>query len=313
NPGDMVTVFTPDHTHFEIAMAVVERGCHVLVAKPLVKTLAEHHALAHAATSRRVLVAMEVHKRWDPFYQDARDRVRDLGGFSFFHSYMSQPKRQLETFRAWAGRSSDISYYLNTHHVDFLVWALAGRARPLWVRAAASTGVAAQRLAINTEDVITLTVQWENLSDGTLGTAVHTATWIAPPSDVHSQQRFFYLGHEGEIHVDQAHRGYSVATDAQGYTSPNPLFMKYAPDPSGRFAGQSGYGYRSIESFVDAVTAIRAGSKTPADLAGELATVHETALQTAILEAGRRSLDDAGRAYRIAYDQEGRPVELSAE
>ena len=39
---------------------------------------------------------------------------------------MSQPKRQLETFRSWAGKSSDISYYLNSHHIDFCAWALQG-------------------------------------------------------------------------------------------------------------------------------------------------------------------------------------------
>jgi len=38
-------------------------------------------------------------------------RIRtELGDFSFFTSYMSQPKFQLETFRAWAGKSSDISF-----------------------------------------------------------------------------------------------------------------------------------------------------------------------------------------------------------
>ena len=31
---------------------------------------------------------------------------------SQLYAYMSQPKLQLETFRAWAGKSSDISYYL---------------------------------------------------------------------------------------------------------------------------------------------------------------------------------------------------------
>jgi len=41
---------------------------------------------------------------------------------------MSQPKKQLATFRAWAGKSSDISYYLNSHHIDFLCWALEGLA-----------------------------------------------------------------------------------------------------------------------------------------------------------------------------------------
>ena len=73
-----------------------------------------------------MLVTLEVHKRWDQIYADAREKIRTLGDFSFFNSYMSQPKHQLTTFRAWAGKSSDISYYLNSHHVDFLCWALNG-------------------------------------------------------------------------------------------------------------------------------------------------------------------------------------------
>ena len=51
-------------------------------------------------------------------------RIQKLGKFNFFTSYMSQPKFQLETFRAWAGLGSDISYYLNSHHVDLHVWAM---------------------------------------------------------------------------------------------------------------------------------------------------------------------------------------------
>jgi D-galacturonate reductase len=45
---------------------------------------------------------------------------------------MSQPKYQLHTFKSWAGRSSDISYYLNAHHVDFLLWAMKGRRSLMW-------------------------------------------------------------------------------------------------------------------------------------------------------------------------------------
>lgn len=107
-PGDMVYVFTPDDTHFKIAMEAVRRGCHVLIAKPIVKTVEEHLALLQAAREHDVLVAMEVHKRWDPIYADARDRIRNLGDFSHFSSYMSQPKTQLDTFASWVGRSSDI-------------------------------------------------------------------------------------------------------------------------------------------------------------------------------------------------------------
>jgi hypothetical protein len=92
-----------------------------------------------------------------------------------------------------------------------------------------------------------------------------------------------------------AHRGYSVSTDEKGYASCNPLFMKYTPDPKGRFAGQLGYGYRSIEAFIDAVASINESpeSCSSASFDEELPTVGNTLLTTAILEAGRRSLDHA--------------------
>lgn len=35
---------------------------------------------------------------------------------------MAQPKVQLDTFKAWAGLSSDINYYLNSHHIDIHNW-----------------------------------------------------------------------------------------------------------------------------------------------------------------------------------------------
>lgn len=92
DPGDACTVFTPDDTHFDIAMEAVKRGMHAIVTKPVVKTLKEHRLLHEAARDAGVLVMVEVHKRFDPIYVDARDRIRDLGGMSYMYSYMSQPK-----------------------------------------------------------------------------------------------------------------------------------------------------------------------------------------------------------------------------
>jgi D-galacturonate reductase len=92
-------------------------------------------------------------------YSDARNKIAALGDPSYFVAYMSQPKHQLDTFKAWAGKSSDISYYLNSHHVDFHNWVIGGRSRPERVTASSSTGVANKRLnnGVKTEDTITLT------------------------------------------------------------------------------------------------------------------------------------------------------------
>jgi len=301
-PGDVAIIFTPDDTHFDIALECIKKGMHVMVTKPIVQTLDHHHKLAEEAKKRNVLVGVEVHKRLDPFYSDARDRARaNLGNFQYIYAYMSQPKHQLETFKAWAGKSSDISYYLNSHHIDFSEWVLAGIARPIRVTGAASTGVAKSK-GMNTEDSITLTVTWENLSDGTFGTGVYTSSWVAPKSDVHSQQRFFYMGNNGEINVDQGHRGCTYAQDEKPFASVNPLFMKYTPT-NGYFSGQASYGVKSFENFTDACMKINRGETTcSAYDDGSIATVHTTMQGTAILEAGRKSLDLDGCPMDILYD-----------
>jgi len=301
HPGDAVTIFTPDNTHFEIAMEAVKRGLHVLVTKPVVQTLEQHLELLEEANKRNVLVAVEVHKRWDPMYSDARDRIVGLGPFSYMYSYMSQPKHQLTTFSNWVGKSSDISYYLNSHHIDFHEWAMGCSSRPISVMANSSIGIAKSINGIECEDTITLMVQWENFDSlSSCGTAVYTSSWIAPKSDVHSQQRFFYMGQKGEVNIDQAHRGYSMADDTSGYYSINPLFMKYVPT-NGKFSGQNGYGYRSFEAFVDAVAAINNGESQLSKFDHALATLSTTIRTTAILEAGRKSLDSK-KSVCIVYD-----------
>jgi D-galacturonate reductase len=69
--------------------------------------------------------------------------------------------------------------------------------------------------------------------------------------------------------------------------------MKYAPDEEGNFAGQTGYGYISFEKFIDAVNRLNEGKVTLDELdARPLPTLRNTIATTAILEAGRRSLDE---------------------
>ena len=99
-----------------------------------------------------------------------------------------------KTTQAWAGKSSDISYYLNSHHVDFHEWCCSGKARPERVVALSSTGVAQAKLGRPCEDTITLSVQWRTLATNALGHALYTSSWVAPKADVHSQQRWFYMG-----------------------------------------------------------------------------------------------------------------------
>jgi D-galacturonate reductase len=69
--------------------------------------------------------------------------------------------------------------------------------------------------------------------------------------------------------------------------------MKYTPSESGHFDGQRGYGYVSIEKFIDAARSVNASLTTPDDYdKNGLPTIANTVLTTAILNAGRISLDE---------------------
>ena len=305
SPGDAITIFTPDTTHYPIALYAIERKIHVLITKPAVKTLEHHQALLAAAKEHGVFVYIEHHKRYDPAYADARHKAQSLGDFNYFYSYMSQPKSQLETFKAWAGVDSDISYYLNSHHIDICESMVQQRGyTPVKVSASASKGVAVG-LGCDpaTEDTISLLVHWVSKSDPSKqATACYTASWTAPQkAGVHSNQYFHYMAGKGEIRIDQAKRGYDVADDAMGQLMwYNPFYMKYAPDEEGNFAGQGGYGYVSFEKFVDGCTKVnREGQGAIAELDKRgLPTLRNTIATTAILEAGRRALDE-GREVGI--------------
>ena len=218
---------------------------------------------------------------------------------------MSQPKSQLETFKAWAGVDSDISYYLNSHHIDICESMVQDQGyAPVKVSASASKGTAVGLgCDPRTEDTISLLVHWVKKGDESKrATGVYTASWTAPQkAGVHSNQYFHYMASSGEIRVDQAKRGYDVADDRQGQLMwYNPFYMRYAPDEEGNFGGQGGYGYVSFEKFVDGCVKVNREGKGALEALDKrgLPTLRNTVATTAILEAGRRALDE-GREVGI--------------
>ncbi|KAI5299791.1 hypothetical protein KEM55_001743 [Ascosphaera atra] len=112
------------------------------------------------------------------------------------------------------------------------------------------------------------------------------------------------MGSKGEIRINQAKRGYDVTDDDAGQLQwVNPFYMRYAPDEEGNFGGQTGYGYISFEKFIDAVTALNEGKVTLDDLDKRgLPTLKNTIATTAILHAGRMSLDEKRPVEIVAGD-----------
>ena len=75
---DFVSVATPNHTHFEIALAAAQAGFNVICDKPLTFDLAQAEALADAVDKAGVVFAVTHNYTGHPLVRQAREMI--LGG-----------------------------------------------------------------------------------------------------------------------------------------------------------------------------------------------------------------------------------------
>ena len=86
---DVVSVVVPTEAHFEVASACLEAGVHVLVEKPITRSLREADALIEAARARGLVLAAGHLERFNPAFVELKgmlDRpffveAERLGGF----------------------------------------------------------------------------------------------------------------------------------------------------------------------------------------------------------------------------------------
>mmetsp|Transcript_4864 Transcript_4864/g.6997 ORF Transcript_4864/g.6997 Transcript_4864/m.6997 type:complete len:112 (+) Transcript_4864:151-486(+) len=62
--GDIAVIFTPDDTHFDIALECIHRGMHVMVTKPIVQTLKHHRILIKIMIKRIGIVTDTIQSPW---------------------------------------------------------------------------------------------------------------------------------------------------------------------------------------------------------------------------------------------------------
>ena len=75
---DAVLVTSSDEAHAELALAALDAGAHVLVEKPIARTLAEAAGMCRAAESAARVLLTTCNKRFSPPYAEAR-RLLDAG------------------------------------------------------------------------------------------------------------------------------------------------------------------------------------------------------------------------------------------
>lgn len=77
---DFITIVTPNHSHFEIARACVERGFHIVIDKPMTTTVQQAEELARLVKQRGTIGCVTYNYSGYPMVKQARDLIRHSGG-----------------------------------------------------------------------------------------------------------------------------------------------------------------------------------------------------------------------------------------
>jgi len=289
---DCAVVCVPDDLHFGITASLLRAGIHCLVVKPLTPTLAEATALVELQRANGLHGAVEFHKRHDEQNLLVRKLVRDgtLGDPRYMVvSYSQRIGIPLEVFRAWSDRTN-IFQYLGVHYVD-LAYFLTGF-RPIRASAVGSKGLLSSR-GVDTWDSVHATIVWQGAVAGDEFVSQLAIGWIDPEtSSALSDQRFFLVGSRGRVDLDQTDRGIRLVTAEAGVEHPNPYFSMVLGEGDG--LAFQGYGFKSIEAFLDDTGRVLRGEIPAASLDAARPSFAQALVSTAVVDAVNWSLENRG-------------------
>jgi predicted dehydrogenase len=122
---DAVSLATPTESHAEIACALLEAGVHVLVEKPVSRTLEEADAMIAAAASGKATLMVGHLERFNPALVALRPHVRNPVYF------------EIHRVGEFTARSLDIDVVLDLmiHDLDIVLWLVGHRVEVTDVRA----------------------------------------------------------------------------------------------------------------------------------------------------------------------------------
>lgn len=147
---DAVIVATQTGNHAETALAAIQAGKHVLVEKPLARTLPEAEMLIRAADDANVLLLTGHVLRFYRVFRVLHDHILagDIGAPAVIH--MSRETSVVPTgWRSLLAEGGGVILDLGIHESDWLLWTL-GPVQRVYCRAVSRTGSPAHDYALST-------------------------------------------------------------------------------------------------------------------------------------------------------------------
>jgi len=180
---DVVHNTTPNHLHFDVSMAALRAGKHVISDKPLAMDAGQCRQLHDAALQAKVAHVVTFNYRGNPLVQHARTMIerQELGPLSFVHGQYLQDWLADESVYSWRmdpklGGASAALLDIGSHWCDLaehvtglrITAVLADLATVVPMRykpASAKTGKR-QRVSVTSEDLASVLLRFDNGARG---------------------------------------------------------------------------------------------------------------------------------------------------
>ncbi|WP_240772758.1 Gfo/Idh/MocA family protein [Phragmitibacter flavus] len=296
---DILAVATPDHLHTQPILAALARGVHVITEKPMCLSIHEADTIIELAAQKKCIVAVDMHKRYDPDHLRIRHDIQHRIGTPLYGSaYLEEPLEVSASTFKWV-ESSDPFSYVGPHWTD-LIWHYY-RSKPV-----ALTAVGQKRRLIRDNidayDAVQVRVDYAN------GMSIHFHNnWITP-SDFEGpvNQGHEIVGTDGKVESDQQYRGFRFWNQGGGSRTSNNHFTRDIPRPDGSSA-YLGYGVDSLTACVAAICRVARFNDSPSDVATIYPTAADARISTAIIHAAAIVRD-----LNFKYLNEGKGTPVTA-
>lgn len=296
---DVVAVATPDNLHAEVILSALRAGCHVLTEKPMCLDIHEADRILAAAGRANRIVAVDMHKRFDPDHLRIRDDVRHrIGAPLYGTAYLEEPLQVSTSTFQWV-ESSDPFSYVGSHWVDLIYHYY--HSKPVSLTAVGQK----RRLVrdgINAYDAVQVRVDFAN------GMSINFHNnWITP-SDFEGpvNQGHEILGADGKVESDQQYRGFRWWNQGGGSRTANNHFTRDVRRADGS-AAYVGYGIDSLTVSLAAICRAKFFGAALQELAPIYPTAEEARIVVGIVHAARIVRD-----LNWKYLQQGKGATVTA-
>jgi predicted dehydrogenase len=276
---DVVAIATPDSLHTQVICSALKAGAHVITEKPMCLDMAEADGILDLSATHDRIVAVDMHKRYDPDHLRIRDDLAQrIGEPLYGMAYLEEPIEVSASTFKWVEESDPFSY-VGTHWVDLIYHYF--RSPPVSLTAVGQKRRLVQK-GINAFDAVQVRVDFAN------GLSVHFMNnWITP-SDFEGpvNQGHELVGTEGKIECDQQYRGLRWWNTGGGSRTANNHFTREVKRPAGP-AGFVGYGVDSLVAGMAAICRKKFLGASGPELKSTYPNAEEARIVTAIVHAAR--------------------------